>query len=58
VPETAKSGTEESEEVAETERRANGEVDEMPRFLVVLLKKSDALSSVRVPPAPMNGTEP
>ena len=54
----AKSGTLESEEVALMERRAQGVVEEMPRFALEAFQKRFALSCEKTPPAPMNGMEP
>jgi hypothetical protein len=48
----------ESEEVAESEKRAKGEVDEMPKFFEEAAQKKLALSWFSTPPAPMKGTEP
>lgn len=48
----------ESDDVALTDNLANGEVEDIPREAGVAFQKKFALSCVRRPLAPMNGTEP
>ena len=56
--EMARRGMFESEDVAEMERRAHGVVELIPSEAGVVFQKRFALSWVRSPPEPMNGTDP
>ena len=56
--ERTKRGRFERDEVAETDRRAKGVVEEIPKETEALFQKKFGLSWVRSPPLPMYGSDP